>query len=108
MSNPAEIAKAFLDVYAAKYAAADIAGLSALYAEDSVLSFDGQSVTGRASIVQAISPRCASGGVSMRWTTYDAQQTPGGYLIIAVTGDSSVPSGKFSQLFTLFPLAGGG
>ena len=108
MSSPAVIAKSFLDVYSAKYAARDVNGLSELYGDDSTVSFDGQSVHGRAAIAQAIAPRCASGGVAIRWATYDAQQAPGGYLIIAVTGESSVPAAKFSQLFTLFPLAGGG
>jgi hypothetical protein len=35
--------------------------------------------------------QCAAGGVSMRWVTFDAQAAPGGYIIIAVTGESSVP-----------------
>jgi hypothetical protein len=105
MASPQDIAKAFLDAYAAKYAgacgrlsglrgamrhatfqeragpsvtrgcvplgtsdlvasvsaaAADVRGLSELYGEDSVVSFDGQSVQGRAAIAAAIAPRVSA------------------------------------------------
>lgn len=56
-----------------------------------MVSFDGQTVKGRAAIMAALGPRMSGGPVSIRWTTYDAQGSAGGYLVVFVTGDSSVP-----------------
>ena len=39
------------------FAAADMAGLGALYGDDSIVSFDGASIKGRAAIVGAMTPR---------------------------------------------------
>jgi hypothetical protein len=87
MASPTDIATAFTDAYAGRYAggslvcpqslvygmlyfpdrsascaAADIAGLGSLYGEDSIVSFDGGSVKGRAALVGAMTPR-----VSFDW-----------------------------------------
>lgn len=72
-------------------AAADANGLSQLYGDDSILSFDGQTVQGRAAIMQAMGPRMAGGPVNLRVARFDAQGTPAGSLVVFVTGDSSVP-----------------
>lgn len=60
MGTPNDIAKSFLDAYVGKYGAADANGLSQLYGDDSAVSFDGQTVRGRAGIMQAMGPRVSS------------------------------------------------
>lgn len=108
MSDPKAIAKSFLDAYTGFAASGNAAGLASLYGPDSVADYDGTLQRGAEAISAAfIAPR-AAGGFQLRFASTEAHFTPTNQLFIVVTGESTKPPGRFSQVFVLNSLPSGG
>lgn len=108
MADPDAVAKAFTDHY---YNTFDTnrSGLTGLYQDQSLLSFEGQKFQGSQQIMQKLTTlpfqQCKH-----HVSSIDAQPSIGGGLIVFVTGQL-LPEGetnplKFSQTFHLMPTGG--
>ena len=83
--------------------------MAALYGADSVVSFDGACATGAAAVAATFAgPRLAGGPVALRFSSVDAQFTPGGLALVVATGEATAPAGRFATAWLLAPLPGGG
>lgn len=106
--SASDLGKQFTAAYAAAYASGAPASVAALYGADSVVSFDGTTVTGAAAVAATfIGPRLAGGPVQLRFSSVDAQFTPGGLALVLATGEATAPPGRFATAWLLSPAPGG-
>ena len=106
MADPEAIGRAFLEAYAKFAAEGNVAGLTSLYGADSFAAYEGTVQRGQAAISAAfIAPRLPA---RIRFAGSNVQATPVGLLLVMVNGESDKPAGRFTQLFALGALPGGG
>ncbi|PVG02821.1 nuclear transport factor 2 [Serendipita vermifera] len=102
MADPNEVAQEFVKFY---YSTFDTnrSGLTALYKDNSMLSFEGQQYLGTNSVAEKLTSLPFQ-AVQHKITTLDAQPFPGGICVL-VTGllvvDGSENPLNFSQMFSL-------
>eukprot|EP01117_Protostelium_nocturnum_P016630 TRINITY_DN662_c0_g1_i7.p3 TRINITY_DN662_c0_g1~~TRINITY_DN662_c0_g1_i7.p3 ORF type:complete len:123 (+),score=32.17 TRINITY_DN662_c0_g1_i7:310-678(+) len=110
MAQPEQVGKAFVDHYYQLFDQNRRAELGALYQPQSMLSFENDKYQGSEKIVQKLTSLNFQ-QVRHEIVTFDAQQVPGGGIIVMVCGNLQVDGGanilKFSQVFTLFPNGAG-
>jgi len=108
MSDPVAIAGQFIQFYVQNAQSGNVAGVSSLYGDDSVASYDGNLVTGAAAISSNFIACRVSGGVNIRVSGFSSQMTPTGHVMISVDGESNKPAGRFVQVFLLGSTPTGG
>lgn len=108
MTDPVAVASQFLPHFTTLAAQGNVAGMQALYGEDSIASYDGNLAQGAQAISNAfVAPRLA-GGLQIRFSGFSAQLTATNHIIISADGESNKPQGRFTQVFLLGTTAAGG